>query len=534
MIRQVQCMHGSSNSKRMRREIITILLLLVGSTLLAQDPPAIEWQRNYGGSDHESGMFILPALDGGYIVASNSLSTDGDLICSTPIEFLWLKKIGPQGELEWQKCHGSQRAGDQRISMVAVEDGYVLVTSIGLLANDIDCEDAEGKARILKVDVNGEKLWEHCYGGSSNDFFGSIQRVQEGFLVVGNTTSQDGDITNPFGARDIWVLLLNNEGGLIWSRNYGGSNTDHGLFGRQSSDGGYWICGSTSSNDHQFIGLSPVPFQTKAFLMKLASNGDLLWAQTYGVSSANNIIFIVENDNEMLAIGRTGLGNDDAPCAHWYVNGWAVRIDLEGNLLDSRCFGGNENESFHSVLPLSGGRTILAGYTFSNDGDVSHNLGWMDAWLVMIESDLSIVWEKTYGGSNHENALCITATEDGAIFVGSSNSSDGDLTGNNGGLDVWVAKLGPWNVGMEEIPSRPTLLAYPNPAGNILNVDLKDLSRSGLDLEVLDLTSRRVLVHKLHASTGVFTLPVDHLGAGTYVVRVNDPSGAMHARFIKL
>jgi hypothetical protein len=518
----------------MRTAILTSFLLLVGMTLQAQGPPAIEWQRSYGGSDHDIGMFILPALDGGYIVASNSLSTDGDLTCNTPFYFLWLKKLGPMGEMQWQKCLGSQRAGDERISMLAVEDGYVLITSIGLLADDIECEQAEGKARILKVDVNGEKLWEHCYGGSSNDTFISLQRVQEGFLVVGNTTSQDGDIVNPFGARDVWVLLLNNDGGLIWSRNYGGSSTDHGFFGKQSNDGGYWICGSTYSNDHQFAGLNPVPFQVKAFLMKLDQSGDPVWAKTFGSSSSDYLQFIVETEEELILIGRTGSGDEEIPCGHLYENGWVGRTDLDGQLLDSKCYGGSGYDQFRSLLPLDDGRILLAGYTTSNDGDISNALGVSDAWLVMIESDLSIVWEKTYGGSAEDAAHSIIATDDGAIFVGRSISTDGDLTGNNGGLDVWVAKLAPWNVGIEEIASRPTILAYPNPAGNILNVDLKDLSRSGLDLEVLDLTGRRVLVHKLHASTGVFTLPVDQLGAGPYILRVNDPKGAMYAHFVKL
>jgi hypothetical protein len=107
-----------------------------------------------------------------------------------------------------------------------------------------------------------------------------------------------------------------------------------------------------------------------------------------------------------------------------------------------RCLGGMQEEDARSIIQTSDSGYIVAGYTFSNDGDVSGNHGYTDAWIVKLTMAGSIQWRKCFGGTVGETANCICQTNDsGYIFAGASSSNDGDAPGNHGQADFWIVKL---------------------------------------------------------------------------------------------
>ena len=95
-----------------------------------------------------------------------------------------------------------------------------------------------------------------------------------------------------------------------------------------------------------------------------------------------------------------------------------------------------------SIQQTSDGGYIAAGYSYSNDGDVSGNHGESDYWVVKLDHIGNIQWEKSLGGSGYEGANSIQQTTDGGyILAGWSDSNDGDISGNHGSIDYWVVKL---------------------------------------------------------------------------------------------
>src|SRR5262249_3086673 len=85
---------------------------------------------------------------------------------------------------------------------------------------------------------------------------------------------------------------------------------------------------------------------------------------------------------------------------------------------------------------------VVGGYTYSNDGDVSGNHGGVDYWVVKLDGTGNISWQKTLGGSGGDYGQNVEPTADGGYIVsGSSNSTDGDVTGNHGIYDYWMVKL---------------------------------------------------------------------------------------------
>src|SRR5690606_13160397 len=84
----------------------------------------------------------------------------------------------------------------------------------------------------------------------------------------------------------------------------------------------------------------------------------------------------------------------------------------------------------------------VAGGTSSNDGDVSGNYGSMDAWVVKLNADGDIQWQNAMGGGNADRAFSVQVTTDGGyVLAGHTFSNDGDVSGNHGGSDCWVVKL---------------------------------------------------------------------------------------------
>ena len=104
--------------------------------------------------------------------------------------------------------------------------------------------------------------------------------------------------------------------------------------------------------------------------------------------------------------------------------------------------GGSSNDATSWGQQTSDGGYIVAGWSGSNDGNASGNHGGSDYWIVKLNSTSNIIWQKSLGGTNSDEATNIQQTSDGGYIVtGFSNSNNGDVSGNHGNLDFWVVKL---------------------------------------------------------------------------------------------
>jgi hypothetical protein len=122
---------------------------------------------------------------------------------------------------------------------------------------------------------------------------------------------------------------------------------------------------------------------------------------------------------------------------------WVVLLDGDGNLLWQRCLGGSSWEYARSAQPTADGGYVVGGYTYSNDGDVSGNHGELDFWVVLLDGAGNMIWQRCLGGSSWEGAFSIQPTADGGyILVGATDSTDSDVNGLHGDYDYWVVKLG--------------------------------------------------------------------------------------------
>ena len=123
---------------------------------------------------------------------------------------------------------------------------------------------------------------------------------------------------------------------------------------------------------------------------------------------------------------------------------WVVKIDKSGTLLWEKSFGGEEIDEAYQIIKTFDDNFLIVGETRSSDQDISFQKGGADIWVLKINPDGKILWQKTYGGSSFDVAKAITSTNDGNyIIAGNTRSIDKDVINNSGENDVWVIKINP-------------------------------------------------------------------------------------------
>ncbi len=355
--------------------------------LSAQLPPR-QWALHYGGSSVDIPFVIKFTSDGGTIVAGYTDSKSGD--------------VSPQPNREYWDLW------------------------------------------VLKLDRCGTIQWERSFGGtgyeSARDL---VQTADGGFMVLGETNSTDGGVTTGFGGtKDIWLLKLGAGGNLEWQKRYGGSGLDIGNHIEITTDGGYLIAASSSSNDGDIRGNHGTGGYTDGVLMKINATGIVQWSKCFG-GTKNEELFDIEiiNGTTYLAGFANSIDGDIPPNQKNY-DVWLMALDANGNKIFSKIYGGAQNDVAYSMTKAADGTLTLAGYTTSTDGDVSGAKGSQDYWVINVNRDGKLNWQKVLGGTEADYARTIITDADSSYIIGGiSYSDDGDITGALGEGDYWTVKL---------------------------------------------------------------------------------------------
>ena len=178
--------------------------------------------------------------------------------------------------------------------------------------------------------------------------------------------------------------------------------------------------------------------------------------------------------------------------------------------------GGSGGETLQSIQQTTDGGYIVIGRTPSIDGDVSGNQGGVDVWVVKLTNLGVIEWQKCLGGTSNDFGYSIHQTTDGGyILTGVSISNNGDVSGNHGSSDVWVVKLSAI-LGLEE-PLFNLITFYPNPATNVLNLNVED-NTVNQTYTISDVGGKFISKGKLDYKSSVIN--IEHLSKGVYFIKV--------------
>ena len=483
-------------------------------SMLAQ--PIVEWQKCLGGAGSDVGVMILP-VNRSYIGLGSTNSLSGNVSGNHGDIDIWVFKLDSAGSLLWQKCLGGSGLDFGSAIAPTTDGGFIVIGSTA--SNDGDVSGSHGNDDVWFVKLNsaGEIDWQKCLGGSGKDIGWSIfPSANGGYFATGRTDSNDGDVSGNHGSSDCWVVKLDSTGILEWQKCLGGSGIDNSYFIVPGTDGGCVTVGVSSSGDGDVIGYHGA---ADCWVVKLSSSGSIQWQKPLGGSGADMGWSITAGaDGGYVVAGTTQSNDGDVNGNHGLNDVLLIKLSADGLVQWQQCFGGALDDKGYSVATTPDGGYVLAGNTQSNNGDVSGNHGASDCWAVKLNSVGEIQWQKCLGGSADESGLSIRPTPDGGYaLVGQSKSNDGDVSGNHGDADVWVVKLAADLTGLPSDSKKKHVDIFPNPASNTILVKTKDACL-GKKYHLINSLGSVVLSGKILMPE--MRLSIDHLPAGIYSFRL--------------
>lgn len=424
------------------KNLFTLLFVVSCANISYCQAPVVSWEKALGGTGVDQASCVAPTSDGGYIVGGRSQSNDGNVSGNHGSSDYWLTKLNSTGSVEWEKSLGG--SGDDRNTSVqqTSDGGYIVAGYSNSIDGDVTGNHGGYDFWVIKLDNTGAITWQKSYGGTGDDLANSIIQTSDGgYIVAGYTTSLDGDISGYHGGTaDYWILKISNSGVAQWKKCFGGSSDDRAYAIRQSSDGSYVVCGYTNSNNNDVTGNHG---SYDYWIVKLDNAGTIQWEKSAG-GTLDDRAYSIESttDGGFIVAGYAYSLNGDASFNNGSSDYWIVKLDNTGSITWQKSLGGSTADIAYSIIETSDNGYIAAGYTSSSNGDVSNNHGATDYWMVKLDSVGNVNWEKTIGGSSSDYAYCLKATADsGLVVAGYSSSNDQDITGNHGSSDYWVVKL---------------------------------------------------------------------------------------------
>ena len=312
---------------------------------------------------------------------------------------------------------------------------------LGMMGLNVSCGDADAdkKAAIQGVTFGGE-YDEVAYG---------VDKVAGGgYVIVGRT--------NTFGAGqdDVYLIRIDESGGEVWTKTYGGAGGDKGHAVRQTADGGFIVAGSSLS--------SGIPM--KGYLLRVDPDGNEIWSKTYPTTSTFSAVRVTDDQGYILAgQGDESIVKTDSDGGQlWAVSNSALfsevlvtadgayaalgtldsdiyllKIDAQGNELWSKSFdgGGSEWDEGCSLYQLADGGYVVGGMTYT---------GYVEQVFVLrLDETGDKVWAKETGGLNIDRANAVLQASDGNILV--AGVSDFEVLLKKLDLDgemIWTSYVG--------------------------------------------------------------------------------------------
>jgi len=407
--------------------------------------PSILWQKCVGGSADDKAYSITRALDGGVVVAGTSMSNDGDVTGhhgTTSTTDGWVVKLSSGGTVQWTKSIGG--TGNDVLSKVVLtsDGGYICVGYTYSTDGDVSGNHGNADIWVVKLDAYGNLQWQKCLGGSANDIGYDIMQTVDGkYTLIGSTQSSDGNVTGFIGVQDAWVANLDTAGNLLWERCLGSTSLDFGYGIMAGPDGGYIASIEANGHDGTLTGLGGGQ-SPNGYVLELSDTATMVQGKWIGSNSYGYGSKTIDNNHFYLMSSLQYCTSNTA----FQVQEFDTSFNQTGS---TNTFGYCGPYSYNyfvqpgggTMITLGNGGGVLAGAT--DDASTYTLKGSIDAYVANFGSH---TWGKVYGGSGADFFNGIVAMNDyDFIVAGYTSSNNGDVSGNHGGNDFWVVRLSHFN-----------------------------------------------------------------------------------------
>lgn len=347
-------------------------------------------------------------------------------------------------EVKWQKDIPSETQ-DFLSGMTATIDRQILLFGSSINQKSAPASTASTATNkgydyhVLKLDQQGNKVWDKYFGGTRHDYLVSAVATQEGgFLLAGTSFSnQSADKKdNNTGGSDVWLVRLDENGEELWQQTLGTKSNDEASSVVQSSDQGFFVAGNITLRQAQGVN----GFGSKdVFVSKIDKDGKLLLTSIVGGKGLDEVqeILPAKDGGAVVLIystsGKTDPIISSAGNSEDSTNGAVPTGQVNPNK-------GHENAGIN-ILTYSLDSKNPAAVQFHAKSEDGFGAG--DYWIVKLDKNGNVEWQKTYGGSADDRPKNIALTDKGYLIAGESrsNSSGNKQENTKEGTDLWLISI---------------------------------------------------------------------------------------------
>ncbi|KZS39607.1 hypothetical protein AWE51_08120 [Aquimarina aggregata] len=409
----------------------------------------IEWVKTFGGTKEDNILSVVEAADGSYVLAGYTQSADGDITDKTATDSdYWILKLSKAGDIVWSKTYGG--SGEDRAEKIitTLDGGYAIVGYSRSSDQDVTENAGLQDYWIVKLNASGDVQWQKSFGFAGIDrAFSVVQTNDGGYFMTGflDVTASEGDgnddksANTKHGVGEFWGIKLDASGEKEWRRFFGGSNNDRSYDTLQTEDNGFLMIGSSESIDFDITNSKG---SYDFWVVKINSEGTKLWQKSFGGTEIDVAYAMAATGNgTYVIVGDSRSENGDISEAKGNADLWMIQIDGNGNLLWQKSLGGTAFDTGRGIQKMRNDGFIITGNSRSNDVNLSENKGESDIWNIMINTSGEIKWNATAGGTKAEfGEDCLETTDQRIVVVGNSESNDFDVPANKGSKDAIIIK----------------------------------------------------------------------------------------------
>ncbi|QTA37992.1 hypothetical protein JYK00_00095 [Thermosipho ferrireducens] len=350
-----------------------------------------------------------------------------------------LKKNKVDDDLILLKTEGFQISWVKTFMRDRNQEGVKVLSNkdyIYILGND---EINNGDMFVKKLDRSGNELWTKYYGGNEKDTAVDMIKIRDGFIVLGSSWSADFIKGERSGWNDIFIMKIDFEGDVQWIKSYGGSSLDNAVKILDLKDR-YVIVANTRSSDY----LVPKNYgKFDVWIFSISKDGKLLWSRIFGGKDIDKASAAIEYNQNIIVAMKTYSSDNDIAKNYGGSDILLIELDKDGTLVKKLTVGGNGNDVCNELLALDDG-IILIGSTTSTSGifykDFYNKKGLKDYFVMKITND-KLIWSRVSGGFDNDTAIVGKLAGNKLYFTGYTYSRDGDFNSNSGESDIFMGYI---------------------------------------------------------------------------------------------
>lgn len=487
-------------------------------------------QWGYGGNQQE---FPKKSTASEILMESNSNISGNKTIANFGAKDAWLVALDNNYESIGQFVFGSV-ADDSPVEIISLNNRkYLLMDSNSDIGGNKSMNNyGSGMDKfdfwLLKLDNNYQIIDQWNFGTSLNEAALGLVSFQNNLILYGasqglanNDKSEDGR-----GLFDAWIICIDTNGNKLWDKTFGGADNDILKDVEILNDGMILVCQSNSNagfdkseNSQGF---------TDIWIVKIDFNGNIIWDKTYGTVGIDSYYGVLVQNNSLFITGtsiNSGSNNNMNTQFEYNNDAFILKINLnDGSLVHSNSYGGSNVDVIKYLFPIAGSHFLFVGSSSSNDGDITGtSYGMADVWVGILDSSLNIV-DQVLMGSDQVDYVWHSILEQNHLLVYAT--SNGGLSGiktvpNYGQDDLWMLKIGDVLSNEEEKLSIGFKI-FPNPTADYFQIDLNQMQSN--EIRILDMNGK-LINSKTGDFSGIVDIDLSEEKSGIYVVQVGIGNG---------